>query len=34
MDKTCTHLPFRNVANTDLGFQLHRSGGIHAMAKP
>ncbi len=34
MDKTYTHLPFRNVANTDLGFQLYRSGGIHAAAGP
>ncbi len=34
MDKTYTHLPFRNVANTDLGFQLYQSGGIHAAAGP
>lgn len=34
MDKTYTHLPFRNVANTDLGFQLYQSGGIHATARP
>jgi len=34
MDKTYTHLPVRNVANTDLGFQLYQSGGIHAAARP
>lgn len=34
MDKTYTHLPVRNVANTDLGFQLYQSSGIHAAAKP
>jgi len=34
MDKTYTHLPVRNVANTDLGFQLYQSGGIHAAAGP
>ena len=34
MDKTYTHLPFRNVANTDLGLQLCQSGGIHAAARP
>jgi len=34
MDKTYTPLPFRNVANTDLGFQLYQSGGIHAAAGP
>ncbi len=34
MDKTYTHLPIRNVANTDLGFQLYQSGGIHAAARP
>jgi hypothetical protein len=34
MDKTYTHLPVRNVANTDLGFRLYQSGGIHAAAWP
>ena len=34
MDKIYTHLPVRNVANTDLGFQLYQSGGIHAAARP
>jgi len=34
MDKTYIHLPVRNVANTDLGFQLYQSGGIHAAAGP
>lgn len=34
MDKTYTHLPVRNVANTDLGFQPYQSGGIHAAAGP
>ncbi len=32
MDKTYTHLPERNVANTDLGFQLYESGRTHAPA--
>jgi len=34
MDKTYTHLPARNVANTDLGYQLYQSGRIHATATP
>ena len=34
LDKTYTYLPVRNVANTDLGFQLYQSGGIHAAAEP
>ena len=34
MDKTYTHLPYRNVANTDLGFQLYQAGRIRAAAKP
>jgi len=34
MDETYTHLPARNVANTDLGFQLYQSGRIHAAARP
>jgi len=34
MDKTYIHRPVRNVANTDLGFQLYQSGGIHAAAGP
>ncbi len=34
MDETYTHLPRRNVANTDLGFQLYQSGLIRAAAKP
>lgn len=32
MDKTYTHLPERNVANTDLGFQLYESGRTRAPA--
>lgn len=28
MDKTYVHLPYRNVANTDLGYQLYQSGHI------
>jgi len=34
MDKTYTHLPVRNVANTDLGFELYQSGRIHAAVGP
>lgn len=34
MDKTYTHLPERNVANTDLGFQLYESGGTRAPTGP
>ncbi len=30
MDKAYTHLPKRNIANTDLGFQLYQSGLIRA----
>ncbi len=33
MDKTYTHLPVTNVANTDLGFQLYQSGGIRAVVR-
>ena len=32
MDNTYTHLPERNVANTDLGFQLYESGRTRAPA--
>ena len=34
MDRTYTHLPARNVANTDLGFQLYQSSRIQATANP
>ena len=33
-DKTYTHLLARNVANTELGFQLYEAGRIRAVAKP
>ncbi len=33
-DETYTHLPRRNVANTELGFQLYESGRIRAAARP
>lgn len=34
MDRTYTHLPARNVANTDLGFQLYEAGRVRAAAGP
>ena len=34
MDKTYTHLPRRNVSNTDLGFELCQSGRIRAATRP
>jgi hypothetical protein len=34
MDKIYTHLPVRNIRNTDLGFQLLQSGKIAATSKP
>ena len=34
MDKTYTHLPVRNVKNTDLGYLLYHSGRIAATPKP
>ena len=33
-DETYTHLPHRNVANTDLGYQLYQSGQIRAASGP
>jgi hypothetical protein len=33
-DETYKHLPKRNVANTDLGYSLFRSGGISARHEP
>jgi hypothetical protein len=33
-DKIYTHLPVRNVRNTDLGYQLFQSGKIAATSKP
>ena len=33
MDETYTHLAHRNVANTDLGFQLYESGRTRVPAK-
>ena len=34
MDNVYTHLPVRNVQNTDLGYQLYQSGGVFAKSKP
>lgn len=34
MDNVYTHLPVRNVQNTDLGYQLYQSGRVVAKSKP
>jgi hypothetical protein len=34
MDKVYTHLPERNVHNTDLGYQLYQSGRVAATSAP
>ena len=34
MDKTYTHLPTRNIYNTDLGYWLYQSGRIGAAPRP
>jgi len=34
MDKTYTHLPVRNIKNTDLGYWLYQSGRVTAKSKP